>query len=137
MGRSQRLQADSTIDDRMSARAHAIEHTRAQACAEFAEEPCPPTGHGLGSYEGASVGLSNFAISDNALTGIQIARDGELLARDGTISGNKIGVNIQVPGFEIDEHLEQVRLENNTRDIATDDLPVPAALEVLDTQDVP
>ena len=46
-------------------------------------------------------------------------------------------MNIQVPGFETDEHFEQVRLDNNERDVATDDLPVPEALEVLDTPDVP
>ena len=114
-----------------------VKHTRVRACSEPGFIQCAPAGHGLGSYLGASVGLSNFTISDNALTGIQLATDGELLARDGTISGNLIGVNIQVPGFEIDEHFEQVRLENNTRDIATDDLPVPEIAEVLDTPDVP
>jgi len=30
-----------------------------------------------------------------------------------------------------------VRLENNGRDVATDDLPVPELAEVLDTPDVP
>ena len=32
--------------------------------------------HGLSSHEGASVGLSMFTISDNALVGIQVALDG-------------------------------------------------------------
>ena len=114
-----------------------VKQTRVAACSEPGLETCRPVGHGLGSYLGASVGLSNFTIADNALAGIQVAFDGQLLARDGTISGNLIGVNIQVSGFDLDDHFEQVRLENNGRDVATDDLPVPEALEVLDTPDVP
>ena len=78
-----------------------------------------------------------FTISDNALAGIQVALDGELLARDGLISGNLIGVKVQVLDFDLDEHFEQVRLENNMRDVASDDLPVPEAAEVLGTPELP
>ena len=106
-----------------------IRVTRAGLCADSASDTCRVAGHGLGSYESALIEISSFAVSDNALAGIQLAYEGGLEARAGVVSGNVVGVDVQVAGFELDEYFEQVLLRNNEEDVSTTELSIPEALE--------
>jgi len=111
---------------------------------ECASTSCPdyPLGIGVGVYGGAHVEMTRFVVSHNVLCGVQLAHGamydherfeegGSLDLQDGEISHNLIGVNIQSEGFDIDRLLDDVICRENTRNLDTDELPVPEAMEFL------
>ena len=120
-----------TSDTSVSLRETVIRDTQVTACSESDPDACGAGGSGVVVRDGATIDLEGFAIDSCALAGIQIAFDGDLTARSGVLTRNAVGLNVQVPGFEVDTAFEDVRLVDNLRDIATDDLPVPGAADLL------
>lgn len=104
-----------------------VERTAAQACSgpDVSELVCAPGGIGVASVDGALVDLEAFAILDSALSGAMLGREGSMSARDGVIARNTIAVNLQT-GVDLDDAFVDVRLRDNERDVATEELPVPA-----------
>ena len=111
---------------------------------ECAATSCPdyPLGIGVGVYGGAHVEMVRFSVTENVLCGVQLAHGarydherfedgGSLDLRDGEISHNQIGVNVQSEGFDIDRLLDDVICRDNERNLDTDELPVPEAMEFL------
>lgn len=114
----------------------AIEETLEMACA-LDSGWCEGVGGGIGAgvYRQAELHILRTTIRDSALVGLQIVSDGAVSAEDSAIVENLIGVNVQVPGFDIEAAFEGVVVERNRRDIAPDDLPIPAALGSFDAID--
>jgi hypothetical protein len=111
-----------------------ISHTKQAECAEIPEgQPLSCVRSGRESGGGSAltvlnkeVRLDRFDIHDNMLCGIQVSRDGLVKAANGDISGNAIGVNIQVEGYDYSTILSPtVRVHDNETNVDTRDLPVP------------
>ena len=111
---------------------------------ECAVDDCSdsPTGIGVGVYGSAHIELYRFAINHNVLCGLQLAHGtnyereryedgGTIDLHEGEISGNRIGVNVQTEGFDIDRLLDDVVCSDNERNLDTDELPVPEVGEVM------
>ncbi len=78
--------------------------------------------------------LRNFLIRDNALAGIQLIKTAGFTARDGFVTGNRIGVNVQVPDLDIPSSFTNVRAFDNDVDFdarALGDVDLDALLEDL------
>lgn len=94
-------------------------------------------GVGIGAYGGAQVDVVGFEISDNELIGAQVAfgvaEDGEtplpeggVLSLDqGTIEGNLVGVNVQIPDYDFDR-FQNVVFVDNERNFDSTLMGVPA-----------
>ncbi len=108
-----------------------IRGTQERDCVDRVPGPCPPAGHAVSAGGGARVSLTRFVVADNAFAGIQMVRGAEVYGDTGIVTRNAIGINVQVPGFEIDAAFDDVRLVDNLRDLATDELPVPGAFDGL------
>ncbi|MFK7985869.1 MAG: right-handed parallel beta-helix repeat-containing protein [Sandaracinaceae bacterium] len=96
-------------------------------CADF------PGGIGVGSYEGASIALSNFVSEGHPLAGAQVGPGSNLLLEEGRIANNTIGVNVEVDGFDFARIMNQVEYINNERNVDAVSLPVPDALDPLES----
>ncbi len=88
---------------------------------------CEATGIGMGAYLGGHLLATRFQLSGNALVGAQVAVDGELDLHDGLVSDNPVGVNVQVPGYDVGRLMDEVRFSNNGVNLDSAELPVPAA----------
>jgi hypothetical protein len=96
-------------------------------------------GFGAGSYAGASVDLSRFAVTGSALAGLQLAcgedpdthgpyaAGGTMDLREGEVSGSPIGVNVQTAGFDAMRLSDRVVYYDNERNFDGESLPVPEA----------
>ena len=112
----------------------AILRTRPQACPGIwcIEEGLSV---GAGSYAGANIDLERFVIAENASCGLQLAHgtiDGEphelggnADLRDGEVSDNGIGVNLQIVDFDIERLMDRVIYFDNERNLDAIELPVP------------
>jgi hypothetical protein len=88
---------------------------------------CPGLGGGigLGAYlEGAAV-LEAFSIRTSALVAVQIARDGSIDLHEGTVRECPIGVNLQVPDYDVTRLTDRVAFVATGVALASDALPVP------------
>jgi len=102
-------------------------------------EGCASAGIGLGSYAGASIDVSRFLIEEAPLVGIQIALGlgeptgyegpGSLDLHDGEVSQNAIGVNIQVPGYDLSRLEDHVIYRDNGTDLDMASMPSPGVGE--------
>ena len=101
-----------------------VEDTLERACAGTT---CAGFGAGIGvgSYAEARVSVQRFAIRQGALAGVQVARDGELDLCDGEISGNPIGANVQVAGYDVARLGKRVSYHDNGQSLDATTLPVP------------
>jgi hypothetical protein len=101
-----------------------VEDTLPRACVETT---CSGFGAGIGvgSYADARVSIERFTIRDGALAGVQVARDGELDLCDGEVSGNPIGANVQVPGYDVARLGKRVSYHDNGQGLDATTLPVP------------
>jgi len=88
-------------------------------------------GIGLGIYEGGRATARDFIIAESALIGVQLAR-GELDLIDGEISGNPIGINLQVPDYPLESRTTRVSFRDNGRNIDAEILPLPDAVAPSD-----
>ncbi len=107
-----------------------------EGCAEF------PAGIGVGIYGGAWLELGRFVISGNPLCGLQLAhgtddrhqpfeQGGVADLSHGEISDNRIGVNVQTEGFDINRLLDAVLCHDNEVNLDTAELPVPSILGLM------
>ncbi len=106
-----------------------VSGTLAAACASTTD--CAGGGTGVAVVDGGALEIERFSIVDSELIGVQVARQATMAARRGLLRGNVIGVNVQVPELELDTAFVEVRLEDNERDVASDDLPVPGPIGTL------
>lgn len=93
--------------------------------------PCPGTGTALGVYgDDAHATLAQFEITRSVLAGLQIAGSDDPMAdlRDGSVHGNLIGVNIQLPAYDVTRLQQNVRYYDNEVNLDSRSLPVPSPL---------
>ncbi len=105
-----------------------VRGTRKQACVDV-DTACDGGGAGISSIADAEVDITRFAVVDNALAGLQVARGAALRASSGTLRENPIGLNVQSAVFDLEADVQDVVLADNLRDVATDELPLPTASE--------
>ncbi|MBI2898517.1 MAG: hypothetical protein HYY06_33505 [Deltaproteobacteria bacterium] len=76
-----------------------VERTAEQACVV---DTCShaPGGLGLASEGGGTLDVRRFRSANNALVGVLVASGSELDLHEGVVSGNRIGANIQIDGFD-------------------------------------
>ena len=101
-----------------------VRDTLARPCSE---DLCEGLGAGVGAgaYLDGRIDIERFVVEGSALAGLQIARDGEIDARDGLIRNNPIGANVQVPDYDLTRISERVRYEDNDRGLDATDLFIP------------
>lgn len=94
---------------------------------ECALDSCPaePAGTGAGAYAGGSLELSRFTIGESALCGAQVATGGSLQLQGGIIRSNAVGVCVQVDGYDIASHSQDVVFEDNGVNVDSSDMPIP------------
>jgi hypothetical protein len=90
----------------------------ATTCAEL------PAGVAVGVYDGL-VDVTHFLLTGSALAGAQLARNGALDLHHGAVTHNVVGVNVQIPGYDLSRLMDDVRYEDNGVALDTSDLPVP------------
>jgi hypothetical protein len=86
---------------------------------------CPSAGIGIGAYLGGSVTLGRFLLVANSLAGLQLADDGSADLSDGVISDHLVGVNIQVPDYDIVRLTRGVVFRDNDTNLDSTELPIP------------
>ena len=86
-------------------------------------------GHGLVAVHGARLSLDGFRLANNAVAGLLVARDAEVDARRGVITGNSIGLNNTLVDYDLDRLSERVFVFDNGVDVASEELAVPAPAE--------
>jgi hypothetical protein len=99
-------------------------------------------GSGIVCLGGAHVDVHSFAVTHNALCGIQLAFGADLATGlpfteggtmdlyDGEVAFNTVcGANVQTAGFDLRRLQNNVRWHDNGVDLDTRELPVPAALD--------
>jgi len=89
-----------------------------------ARPSCVTAGMGLVVVSQASAELTGFLVADNAAVGAQII-DAELDLHDGEVRGHPIGINVQVPGYDLARLSDDVRYLDNGTNLDSEDLPVP------------
>ncbi len=80
---------------------------------------------------GAVLDIGRFDISGAALAGIVVAEGGELDLADGAVTGNSIGLNVLVDGFDYDRISERVFVFDNDTDLARVAMPIPDPAALL------
>lgn len=88
---------------------------------------CVGFGLGTGVIAGpeGSVELERFRIQRNVLIGLQVLSGGTAAIRDGEISDQPIGVNLQDPDFDLRTIAERVRYVRNERNLDRETQPAP------------
>ncbi|MBI2898511.1 MAG: hypothetical protein HYY06_33475 [Deltaproteobacteria bacterium] len=103
-----------------------VERTAQQACAV---DTCTSVGGGLGisSEGGARLDVRRFRSSENALVGVLVASGSELDLHEGIVSGNRIGANVQVDGYDFGRLQDSVIYVDNgvNRDTTQFHVPEP------------
>ncbi len=100
-----------------------VSGTRYASC-EDTDPTCVSGGFGLAAWNGAAT-VTRFAVEDNALAGVEVARGSAVTLTDGTISRHPIALHIQEADFSLDRDLHTVRLVDNQRNVDSDVLPIP------------
>jgi ribosomal protein S9 len=117
-----------------------VRDTRMAECAEIPEGQLGSCVHGGVQYASgtavAAVGgetrLRRFSLSRSAQCGIQLVRDGRVTATEGEIHHNPIGLNVQVPGYDLTTILgSTVRVHDNNVNLDSNELPIPNPGQVL------
>ncbi len=88
-------------------------------CADYAG------GVGLGAYLAGRISADHFVLSDSAMAGLQIARDGEADLSNGVVMQNQVGANVQVPGYDFGRLQQQVLYRDNGQNLDATELPLP------------
>ncbi len=97
-----------------------VEDTLERTC-----ESCGTAGVGVGAYLAARLTLDHFVIRQSALAGVQIVADGQVDLSEGVVESNPVGVNIQVPGYDVNRLTDGVYFRDNGTNLDSSDLPVP------------
>ncbi len=86
---------------------------------------CAHAGIGVGAYITGRIDLSRFRLSTHDLAGAQVAVRGELDLRDGEVSDNPVGVNVQIEGYDFGRLSRNVAYRDNGSNLDSTALPVP------------
>lgn len=107
-----------------------VRETRLRGCVDTT---CAEAGfgHGAGAIEGATMTMTRFVVTGSAACGILLADRAEVDLADGVISGNPIGVCVQIDGYDVARLSQRVALEDNGSNLQATSLPVPGALGAL------
>lgn len=101
-----------------------VRDTRERECAETTCASAP-AGSGVGSYDGAAVSLSRFAVLRSPLCGLQLARGAEMDLMGGEIAESSVGVCLQVADYDLGRLTNEVLFRDNGRTLEATDFPVP------------
>lgn len=105
-----------------------LDHVRVQDTrfASCVGSSCPdePGGGGIATLHGAVATLRDFEIRANAVVGLTVF-DANVEARDGLITANPIGLNVQGTPLDLDEAFRRVEISGNERDYDIEDLSIP------------
>lgn len=102
----------------------ALTETAGRGCTDAG---CESGGIGMGAYLRGHITATRFQLGANDLAGGQLALDGELDLQDGVVSDNPVGVNIQVPDYDVTRLTEGVHFRDNGINLDADELPLPPA----------
>lgn len=80
----------------------------------------------------ATVDASRFRLTRAALCGVQIANGAEADLREGEVSFNPIGANVQTEGFDIARIQDRVLYRDNDTPLDSSGLAVPETLGALE-----
>jgi hypothetical protein len=107
-----------------------IDRTRQRLCVV---DSCPNSGGGFAIVLAgtATATLSRFALRENELGGIQLADNAQLDLYDGEVSGNAIGVNLQISGYDLQRLANRVLYRNNGLNLDAADVAIPDASPFL------
>lgn len=92
-------------------------------------------GFGLGAEESGTMDLKDFSSTDNALVGVLVAANGQLDLHHGVVSGNPIGANVQVDGYDLARLQDNTIYIDNDRNLDQAILPLPEPVEGIDLGD--
>jgi hypothetical protein len=82
-------------------------------------------GTAVSMIDGAAADAMRFRFAENALCGLQLARDGVADLSLGEVSGNLIGVNVQTNGFDLNRLNDRVLYLGNDETLDASGLPLP------------
>jgi hypothetical protein len=86
-------------------------------------------GTGLAAVGMGRLDVTSFLVTDSFLCGAQVAFDGELDLRRGTIRRAQVGACIQVDGYDVGRLSNEVVYRDNGANLEATSLPVPSAGE--------
>ena len=81
--------------------------------------------------DGALVGLSDFRVRGSVLAGVVVAHDAVVEGHRGVVTDNAIGINLMVPGYDVDRISDEVYVFGNGTDIAQEQLPLPDPAQAM------
>jgi hypothetical protein len=113
---------------KLSLRDAVLRGTRVRECADAIDGAC--IGKGVGSaavaVEGAVLEMDRFEIEGSAMCGVQIARDARVVATNGFIHHNVIGLNVQIEAYDLSTVIgPTVRFFDNGTNLETKALVLP------------
>jgi hypothetical protein len=88
--------------------------------------PINGAGMGLVALDGAEVDMERFVVADNAVGGIQLFAEPRVVARDGLIANNPVGVNAQSTTLDPADLSDRVLYQDNGLNLDSAELPVPS-----------
>ena len=88
-------------------------------------------GIGVLGRDGALVGLSDFRVRGSVLAGVVVAHDAVVEGHRGVVTDNAIGINLMVPGYDVDRISDEVYVFGNGTDIAQEQLPLPDPAQAM------
>jgi hypothetical protein len=93
-----------------------------------ATEANPDNGAGMGlvALDGAQIDMERFVVADNAVAGIQLVAEPHVVARDGLIANNPVGVNAQDATVDPADLSDRVLYQDNGLNLDSTALPVPS-----------
>ncbi len=101
-----------------------IANTQERLCGEQRCEKAQ-YGSGLVALTGSTVTVDAFDIDANALCGVRVLSDSSVDMKNGRISSQPIGINIEQDDYDVRRLSDGVVLEANDRNIARVQLPAP------------
>lgn len=101
-----------------------VRETAARRCVTTT---CMEGGAGIGvsALEGAALRVERFDLADNALVGAQVASGASVDLVGGVVRGNPVGVNVQVPGYDLGRLTRDVVYVDNGTNLDSTVLFVP------------
>ena len=97
------------------------------------EADCASIGGGSGIIVLAgALTIQRFVVRESELAGLRIGDDSQLMAVDGLISENRIGLNVQDDTLDLAASFERVRVRGNETDRDLANYPAPSAVDTLD-----
>ena len=117
-----------------------IRNTRNANCSELSEddpnyciigEANEGAGHGLFSGTGGEINGNNFTLSGSFAVGLLLAKESDVEIHTGSITENKIGINILDESFDLSSVEENVYNFNNISDFSRENIQIPDPTELI------